>query len=216
MTDPQRKIVGIYGILPEGLETDDLLQKAQAALAGGIKTLQLRDKNRHYQESLERARQLCQLTHSYGARLIVNDSLRLACECGADGVHLGRSDLWDLARLRSEIGGRLLIGISCQGDTVFAHRVLRHGADYVSFGAIFASKSKREAVPIGTGRLAMARQFLPRANICAIGGITLETLPDIRRAGADCAAEISSLFEVEDVWQRARMMVETWNSALSA
>jgi thiamine-phosphate pyrophosphorylase len=216
MTDPRRKITGIYGILPEGLETDGLLQKAQAALAGGIKTLQLRDKNRSYGESLERSRQLCQLAHSYGARLIVNDSLRLACECGADGVHLGRSDMQDIARLRSEIGGRLLIGISCQGDTIFAHRVLRQGADYVSFGAIFASKSKKEAVPIGPARLATARQLLPRANICAIGGIGLESLPDIRKAGADCAAVISSLFGVGDVWQRARMMVETWNSAPSA
>lgn len=214
VTDPQRKITGIYGILPEGLATDELLHKAQAALAGGIKTLQLRDKNRDYAESLKRGKELCRLAHSYGARLIVNDSLRLACECGADGAHLGRSDMRDLPRLRSQIGGRLLIGISCQGDTVFARRMLRQGADYVSFGAIFASKSKQEAVPIGPARLTTARQLLPRANICAIGGITLQTLPEVRKGGADCAAVISSLFGGNDVWQCARIMVETWNTSV--
>jgi thiamine-phosphate pyrophosphorylase len=216
MADQPQFIRGIYGILPDAMETVELLQKANAALAGGVKTLQLRDKNRGYKDTLKRAKELCRLVHSHDARFIVNDSLQLALDCEADGVHLGRNDMQSLASIRAETGSQFLIGISCQGDAAFARHVLQEGADYVSFGAIFATESKQDAVPIGLARLEKARQLFPEVNICAIGGITQEALPDVRKAGADCAAVISSLFGAGDVGQRARMMVEAWNNAPSA
>lgn len=216
MTDPTRLIRGIYGILPDGLETDEMLRMAEAALAGGVKTLQMRDKGRGFKASLRRATALCELARAHDARFIVNDSLQLACESGAHGVHLGRNDMQSLAAMRSEAGNELLIGISCQADAAFARHVLDEGADYVSFGAIFATGSKPEAAPIGLPRLAKARQIFPDSNICAIGGITTQALPAIRQAGADCAAVIGELFGTDDVRARAQSMVETWNNALSA
>lgn len=216
MTDSSRRIKGIYGILPDGLETDRMLRLAEAALKGGVQTLQFRDKGRGYKKSLKRARALAGLTREYAARLIVNDSLQLAGESGADGVHLGRNDMQSVATMRNEVGDGMLIGISCQADAAFAQHVLGEGADYVSFGAIFATNSKPEAAPIGLPRLAKARQIFPGANICAIGGITLEALPAVRKAGADCAAVIASLFGAEDITLQSRLMVETWNNALSA
>jgi len=216
MTDSSRSIRGIYGILPDGLETDALLRMAESALSGGVKTLQLRDKGRGFKASLKRATALCELARAYDARFIVNDSLQLACESAAHGVHLGRSDMQSIAAMRSEAGDDLLIGISCQGDAAFARHVLGEGADYVSFGAIFTTGSKPEAAPIGLPRLAKARQIFPDSNICAIGGITIEALPAIRQAGADCAAVIGALFGADDVQARAHSMVETWNNALSA
>jgi len=210
-----KRLSGIYGILPEGLDTAELLAKAEAAFAGGVKTLQLRDKGRGYKESLKRARALCKSAHEHDARFIVNDSLQLAVESAADGVHLGRDDMQSVASIRSEVGDKLLIGISCQGDAAFARHVLSEGCDYVSFGAIFATTSKKNAVPIGLPRLAKARQLFPEANICAIGGLTLEALAAVRMAGADCAAVISSLFGAEDIETQARMMEEVWNNAPS-
>jgi len=207
-----RRIQGIYGILPAGLPEAELLDKAGAALRGGVNILQLRDKKHGFRASLKRARALAKLAHEHGARLIVNDSLQLAIESGADGVHLGRSDVQDMAAMRAEAGG-LLIGISCQGDAAFARLALEQGADYVSFGAVFPTPSKQDAVTIGLPRLAKARQMFPEANICAIGGIVLEALPAIRQAGADCAAVISSLFGANNVESRARDMVEAWNNA---
>ncbi len=211
-----RRINGIYGILPEGLETAELLEKAEASLAGGVKTLQLRDKGQGYRETLKRAKRLRQLTHDYGARLIVNDSLQLAGESGADGVHLGRSDMQSVVTIRAELGEKPLIGISCQGDAAFARHVLGEGCDYVSFGAIFTTTSKQNAVPIGLPRLAKARALFPEANICAIGGLTQESLPAIRMAGADSAAVISSLFGEADIQLQARNMVGIWNNSPSA
>jgi len=188
----------------------DLLCKAEAALKGGVNTLQLRDKKQGFRKGFKRARALHELTHEYGARLIVNDSVPLALESGADGVHLGREDMKSIATIRTEAGHALIIGVSCKADAAFARHVLDEGADYVSFGAVFPTLSKENAVPIGLSRLAKARQLFPEANICAIGGIAPESLPAVKAAGADCVAVISALFGEDDIESMARNMVETW------
>ncbi len=207
-----RRLEGIYGILPADLELEALLQRAEAALRGGVRLLQLRDKKTGYRKRLKRARALRALTASYDARLIINDSLQLAVEAGADGVHLGRGDLHgSLAQLRAEEGAdRLIIGITCRADAALARQMLHEGADYVSFGAVWSSGTKPEVPPIGLPRLLKARQLFPGATICAIGGITLERLPQVRRCGADLAAVVSSLFDAEDIEAAARAMVDGW------
>jgi len=207
------KINGIYGILPADIPLKDLLSKAEAALKGGVRTLQLRDKKQGYKRALKRAHALRALTREYAARMIINDSVQLALESGADGVHLGREDMKSIATIRSEVKRPLIIGVSCKADAAFARHVLDEGADYVSFGAIFPTSSKEKAVPIGLPRLAKVRQLFPDANICAIGGITLESLPAVKAAGADCAAVISALFGEDDVESIARNMLETWEKA---
>jgi len=208
----ERTIQGIYGILPADLEDDAWLAKAEAAMRGGVRLLQMRDKKSGYKRSLRRAKLLRELTNNHNTRLIINDSVQLAVDAEADGVHLGQSDIQNLTQLRSETGSRLLIGVSCKADAAFARHMLNEGADYISFGAIFPTGSKADATPIGLPRLMKARQMFAEANICAIGGITLETLPAVREAGADCAAVISSLFDIDDVEQQARAMVAAWQA----
>jgi len=212
MTDTS-KITGIYGILPADIPLQDLLSRAEAALAGGIKTLQLRDKKQEYKKATKRACALRVLTHEYGARMMINDSMQLAIESGADGVHLGRGDVKGLIRSRAEPDNPLMIGISCKGDAAFALHALNEGADYVSFGSVFPTSSKENAVPIGLPRLARSREMFPDANICAIGGIGLESLSMVKQAGADCAAVISALFSARDIELTARQMIETWLKA---
>ncbi len=209
-----RRIRGIYGILPPDLPDADMLDRARAALEGGVRILQLRDKKAGFAKRLKRLCQLVDIANDFGAMIFANDRLQLALEAGAHGVHLGRSDMErSLAAMRAEAGRELVIGVSCQGDAAFARHVLNEGADYVSFGAVFPTESKREVAPIGLPRLAKARTLFPEANICAIGGITRESLPAVRRAGADAAAVISALFGAADVRQAARAMRETWAAA---
>jgi len=208
-----RRITGIYGILPADIPLKDLLYKAEAALKGGVKILQLRDKKQGFKRGLKRAQALHALIHAYDGLFIVNDFVPLALESGADGVHLGRADMKSIATIRAEAGRAFMIGVSCKADAAFARHVLNEGADYVSFGAVFPTSSKKNAVSIGLPRLAKARQLFPEANICAIGGITLESLPAIKTAGADCAAVISALFDEHDVESMARNMVEVWAEA---
>jgi len=204
------KITDIYGILPADIPLKDLLYKAEAALKGGVKTLQLRDKKQGFKHGLKRAQALRALVQAYDGIFIINDSVQLALESDADGVHLGSEDMKSIATIRAEAGHALILGVSCKGDAAFARHVLDEGADYVSFGAVFPTISKTDATPIGLPRLVKARQMFPEANICAIGGIALESLPAVKAAGADCVAVISALFGEQDVESMARSMVETW------
>ena len=211
MTD--KKLSGIYGILPADLETDDLLNKAGAALKGGVRILQFRDKKQGYKRALQRARDLRQLTLDYEATFIVNDSIQLAVDCAADGVHLGRDDEALAKERLSEIGRSMLVGITCRADATLAKSVLDSGVDYVAFGAIWKTESKPEVPEIGLNRLAKARQMFPDANICAIGGISADNIAAVKTAGADCAALISGLFAAQDIELQAGKLVEAWSLA---
>ena len=207
------KVSGIYAILPANLEMADLLSKAEAALKGGIRILQFRDKKQGYKRAIKRAKALRELTHRYEAMLFINDSANLAVAAGADGVHLGRDDLSDLAQLRSQVGEKLIIGVTCRADVAYAKAVLNDGADYVSFGAVWVTTTKPEVPPLGIPRLAKTRQLLPDASICAIGGITADNVVQVKAAGANCAAVISGLFADDDVESKARLLTEMWKLA---
>ena len=207
-----KRIEGIYGILPADLKLDDLLNKAEAALKGGVRLLQLRDKKQGFKHLLGRARRLHELTARFQARLIINDSVQAAVESGAEGVHLGRDDAPNLTRLRAESGNDLIIGISCKADAAFARHALDSGADYVSFGAIFSTQSKASASVIGIDRLAKARQLFPADNIVAIGGIDASNLIEVKAAGADAAAVINGLFDADDVASQARRLLDLWRA----
>ncbi|MFQ5581155.1 MAG: thiamine phosphate synthase [Mariprofundaceae bacterium] len=205
-----KNITGIYGILPADLEMADMLARAESALRGGVHTLQLRDKEQGYKQALKRARALRKLTITYQAMLIINDSVQLAQDANADGVHLGRNDAPNLMQLRSDAGESLIIGISCKDDATFARHALESGADYLSFGSVFPTASKDNAAPIGLERLRKARQLFPEANIVAIGGITEESLPAVRAAGVDATAMIHALFAEDNIEARAAALVAAW------
>ncbi len=209
----KHKITGVYGILPADLDTDTLLAKAEAALQGGLQTLQFRDKKSGYRRALKRALALRELTKRYDATFIINDSIQLAQAAHADGVHLGRDDVADLTKIRAEVSGAMIIGITCRADAVFAKLALEHGSDYVSFGAVFGSQSKPDVPVLGLPRLNKARQMFPDANICAIGGITVNNIASVKHAGATSAAVISGLFTTNDIEKRVGELIEVWNKA---
>jgi len=210
MTD--KPLSGIYGILPADLNTDDLLVKAEAALKGGLRILQFRDKKQGYHRALKRAKALRALTGDYDACFIVNDSVQLALEAQADGVHLGRDDMPNLTQLRVEVGHSLIVGVTCRADAGLAKHVLNEGADYISVGAVWATRSKPEVPAIGLPRLMKARQMFPDANICAIGGIDASNIVQVKAAGADCAAVISGLFSADNIEAEATKLLAIWTA----
>ena len=205
-------VTGIYGILPADLEMQDLLERAEAALKGGVKTLQFRDKKQGFKAALKRGKALKELTVRYDAKLIVNDSIQLAHEIEADGVHLGKSDIESLALIRQNTGEGLLLGVTCRADAAFGKHAMESGADYLSFGAVFPTTTKPEVPTIGLPRLQKARDMFPDANIVAIGGITLEALPAVKSTGVDCAAVISGLFASDDIESTAKAMTDAWGA----
>ncbi|MDX8402884.1 MAG: thiamine phosphate synthase [Mariprofundaceae bacterium] len=205
-----KKITGIYGILPADLETEDLLSCAEQALKGGVKTLQFRDKKQGFKQAVKRGMALRGLTAKYNAKLIINDSIQLAHEVKADGVHLGKGDIENLLQIRVDAGEKLILGVTCRADATFGKHALDSGADYLSFGAVFPTQSKPEVPTIGLPRLQKARQFFPDANIIAVGGITVETINAVKTAGADGVAVISGLFASDDIESTAREMTDLW------
>jgi len=208
-----KRLTGIYGILPPDLPADTMLAMAAAALKGGVRILQLRDKMMSGKDRPERARALGNLAREYDAAFIVNDDAALASDAQADGVHIGPGDFTALGQVRRDVGENRLIGVSCKGDAEFARRVLENGADYVSFGAVFPTSSKSAAREIGLAGLKRARSALPEANIVAIGGISRHEIAAVRSAGADAAAVISGLFMQQDIVSAAEALVAAWEGA---
>ncbi len=204
---------GLYAITPEGLARVDLLAQAEAALQGGCRCLQLRDKTLPPTELLARAHALRALTRRYGARLIINDDLALASLVDADGVHLGKGDgNWRLAR--AILGPQRLLGVSCYADLDRAREAVAAGADYVAFGAAFASTTKPQAARLPANFIARASAALP-VPLCAIGGITLANAPTLLAEGADMLAVINDLFAAPDIAGRAAAYQQLFTKAKS-
>ena len=187
------KLRGLYAVTPESV---NVVGQVELALQGGIALLQYRSKKR----DLAEAREIVRLAHQHGVRVIVNDDLELSLEAGADGAHLGRDD-GDLRIARRRLGGKIL-GASCYNEIALAEAAVRHGADYVAFGSVFASTTKPQAAPAPLSLFAKSKSL--GVPLAAIGGITLHNAPVAIDAGADLLAVISDLFGAPDIRLRAR------------
>ena len=194
MTPPATALRGLYAITSAGLGADRarLLAAAEAAVRGGAALLQFRDKTDDAAGRRASARALAELCRAHGARLIINDDVALALDCGADGVHLGAADA-PLARARAALGPRAILGASCGPWLERARAAAAAGADYLAFGRFFPSRTKPDAPPatLELLRQARAQWSLP---LCAIGGVTPANAPALIAAGADMIAAVEGVF----------------------
>ncbi len=194
---------GLYAVTPD----DQLLPRLSAlvamALAGGVRLVQYRNKRAPLPLRRAQAAELLRICRPRGAKLIINDDVRLAVEIGADGVHVGREDCpgGSVAAVRKALGPQRILGVSCYNELTRAEAAAAAGANYLAFGSMFPSATKPGAVRAPLALLAEARRFgLP---VAAIGGITVNNAPEVVAAGADMVAVISDLFDAPDVRRRA-------------
>lgn len=197
-------IRGLYAIADTAvLDRRTWPAQVEAALAGGARLIQYRDKQGTERDRRrDQARAVAALAARHGALCIVNDDPQLARDAGAHGVHLGRDDP-GVAEARALLGPGAVIGVSCYDDLERARQAERAGADYVAFGSFFPSPSKPDAVRAGVALLAQARARLG-LPIVAIGGITPDNAPALIAAGADAVAVISAVFAQPDIEAAAR------------
>mgnify|MGYP003669822450 CR=1 FL=1 len=188
---------GLYAITPETANTEQLLTQVEAALVGGVAAVQYRDKSTDVARRHEQASELVALCHQFGVPLIINDDLRLADLCDADGVHLGRED-GSVREARIILGKDKLIGASCYQSLELALTAQAAGANYVAFGSFFPSPTKPAAERADTALLIQAAPSI-HIPIVAIGGITLPNAPVLLDAGADSLAVLSALFDAADI-----------------
>ena len=166
-----------------------LYDVVQAALDGGVRAVQLREKDLEGGELYRLAARLRDLTARYTARLLINDRLAVALAAGADGVHLGQTSL-PVSTARQLLGPDKLIGVSTHSpDEITAAQ----GADFVVFGPVYFTPSKADyGQPQGVARLRQAARHSP-VPVFAIGGIQADRIAAVRRAGAHGIALISAL-----------------------
>ncbi len=198
---PDSPIKGLYAITPECTSTAELIRKAAAALAGGVKLIQYRQKSQFPDIQVLQAHELSKLCSAQKVSLIINDNVELAIMVEAAGVHLGRDDN-DLNVARSLLGKEKIIGISCYDQLQLAETAASAGADYVAFGAFFSSAVKPDAVRADLAMIHAAKKKF-RVPIVAIGGISLQNAPQLLSAGADSIAVISDLFNAPDITAQA-------------
>lgn len=199
--DPRQsaRVHGLYAILnlPEaGTDPSSRINLARSLCAGGTRLFQLRAKNSSAEKILSVAEELLAVLRPAGARLILNDRVDLAMAVGADGVHLGQSDL-PPPEARNMAPDGFLIGLSTHTpDQVRA--ASNQPVDYLGFGPIFPTASKPDAeTPQGIAGLRGVRQ-LTDLPLVAIGGITVAKAPEVRAAGANAVAMIGALEEATD------------------
>lgn len=198
------RISGIYAITPEMEHTAGLIEKVHAAIAGGVRLFQYRNKSASRHVRHEQCEALLGIVRGAGGTFIVNDDCSLALNAGADGVHLGIDD-GPVAEARAMLGPECIIGVSCYNDFDRAVASEQVGADYVAFGSFFASQTKPAAVSAPVDLLSRAKSRL-QVPVVAIGGIDENNAPALVKAGADAVAVLSSLFSCDDVEEHARRL----------
>lgn len=203
-------IHGLYAITDSHLLAGRLVEAVTAALQGGARIVQYRDKGNDQARRLAEAQALCILCQAHNARLLINDDVTLAMACGADGVHLGQGDL-TLADARRQLGPSAIIGITCHDSLELAAAAAASGATYLAFGAMHLSHSKPGARRCPLDILTHARtQF--RLPLVAIGGITPDNAGNIRRAGADAIAVIAGLWQADDIRRQAQDYLQEFHA----
>jgi thiamine-phosphate pyrophosphorylase len=196
----------LYAIIDPDLLTISELELAEALAGSGVELVQYRNKTASSRHFFEISRQLASALDPRGVRLIVNDRPDIALLAGAGGVHLGQDDL-SVEDARTVCGGSegkgRWVGVSTHTLEQLA-AADRTTADYIAFGPIFQTATKKNPDPVvGTELLRKARQ-LTKKPLVAIGGITLDRAAEVYRAGADSLAVIRDLICVANPGNRAR------------
>jgi len=169
----------------------------ETALEAGVKAVQLREKDLSTKALLDMAYWMRELTNEFGAHLFINDRVDVALSVDADGVHLGRQSI-PVQAVRKIAGNTLTIGVSTHtiGEVMEAEK---DGADFITLGPVYKTPSKAKyGKPAGleTLKKAKSRTTLP---IFAIGGIKPGNVREVKEAGADGIAFISSILPAQDI-----------------
>ena len=209
-----KKYLALYGVtdrwwVKQKLEkagvpvTDDalregLLADTRAALEGGMTYVQMREKGDPMTEDelLAEALALKALCEEYGVPFVIDDDVDLAKKCGADGVHVGQSDM-ACVEARKALGERKVVGVSAQ-TVEQAVQAEKDGADYLGVGAVFPTGSKDDADDVShdTVKAICEAVSIP---VIAIGGISKDNVGQLAGLGLDGIAVISAIYAADDL-----------------
>lgn len=176
-------------------EGETLLSVCEKVLENGATFLQIREKDLNKAAFEQEAAQLQALCSRYHVPFVVNDSVEIALQCDADGVHVGQSDIKG-RYIRAMIGPDKILGISA-GTVEEAIAAEKAGADYIGVGAVFGTSTKKNARNLTIEKLQEIRSAV-QIPVVAIGGIHAANLMQLSGSGVDGVAVISAIFAAED------------------
>ena len=187
-------------LITDGSAKRDLsgfLEKIDAALAGGARLIQLREKALSAKDLLKLAKIIKAKAETFGARLLINDRADIALAAGADGVHITGNGYAPF-EARKILGDTALIGVSTH-SIVEARRAEEEGADFVTFGPVYFTRLKAAyGEPLGIEKL-RETATLVTIPVFALGGITTERVAEAVSNGASGVAVISAVFGSGDI-----------------
>ena len=182
-----------------------LVTVVKKALKGGIKAIQLREKDLDTGPLLKLAYKMRNLTEEHKAKLFINDRFDIALAAGADGVHLTQSSI-PVSKVREAVQKKLFIGVSTH-SLKEAKEAEKGGADFITFGPVYRTPSKlKYGKPVGIDAL---KQVIKKINIpvFAIGGINSNRIKDIRESGAHGAAMIREVLASDDIKGKSQELI---------
>lgn len=176
----------------------------EKAIKGGCGIVQLREKELSSREFCNTAKKVLEITRHYNIPLIINDRVDIALAVGADGVHLGQSDL-ECAVARKLMGENAIIGVSCQ-NVALAQKAQKDTADYIGVGAVFNTSTKNNTIPVSLDTLKQIRESV-NIPMVVIGGVNAGNIDTFKGMGIDGAAVVSAIAAQPDITKAAQNLL---------
>ena len=211
-TNALRAALRVLVVVEAGLAAPrSVVEVVRAAMAGGARAIQLRNKGDSARELVAAGERLAPILRQAGALFLINDRLDVALTVEADGVHVGPEDL-PVAAVRAATPKRFLIGRSADHPDV-ARRTVADGADYIGCGTVFPTSTKPAAGDvIGVEGLRRVVEAVP-VPVIGIGGITVERVRDVAETGASGLAVVSAVMHASDPASVVRTMLQRFGDA---
>lgn len=193
-----RRAMVLYAVTDRAWVTEEhsLYQQVEEALAGGATCIQLREKELGQDDFLEEAIKMKEICHRYHVPFIINDNVEIALKCGADGIHVGQSDM-AAGDVRKLVGPDMMIGVSAKTveQALYAQE---NGADYLGVGAMFHTSTKKDATEVSY-ETALDITKAVHIPVVGIGGISKENMLELTGTGIDGVALVSAIFGAKDI-----------------
>ena len=186
-------------------EGEPLSHQVEQTLQGGTTLVQLREKKLDEAAFEAEGREILQLCRRYQVPFLINDNVELAVRIGADGVHVGQSDM-EAGLVREMIGPDRILGVSAE-TVEAALRAEKAGADYLGVGAVFPTGSKDDAADVSYEMLKSICEAV-RIPVVAIGGITYENMDRLAGSGIAGISVISAIFGQKNIREASEQLLE--------
>lgn len=192
-----REQLRLYAVTDRSwLANETLYEQVEKALKGGVTLVQLREKHLDEITFEKEGRELLELCHRYQIPLLINDNVELAVKIGADGVHVGQSDM-KLQEARKLLGEDKIIGVTAK-TVEQAKAAEAAGADYLGSGAVFGSSTKTDAKPMDLDQFQTICESV-QIPVVAIGGINAENILQLKGRKMAGVAVVSGIFACSDI-----------------